>query len=304
MTNVYLQLGIERLAEMSEVVVYFKKKIYTGRDPLINGLNRGFLYGETLFTTMRTFKGRYLFLNEHLKRLEKGIQFMYPENDLTVIAQIKVALADCLQASKNWQGLDFRVRIPVYLENSEFAFAQENNELGFFIIAGPLPAITQNALKLCIAKKIKTSGLIPPYVKLGNYTEEIIELREAKKRGFDDVLFLMENERLAECSTSNIFYRVADKIYTPEIVNGVLAGITRKKLIECLAEKSLQVCLGAWDFNDIINADEVWVTNSVSGIRPVKQLEYKKYSMLYADKSWTKKIVDYYKDFCDKDVQL
>ena len=96
----------------------------------------------------------------------------------------------------------------------------------------------------------------------------MIEKNKAKEDGFKDVLFLNENGYLSETSCANIFIVKNDKIYTPKVSCGLLNGIIRMWVIENfpVIEKELRL-------DDLKNADEVFITNSLMGIMKVKKFE-------------------------------
>ena len=106
------------------------------------------------------------------------------------------------------------------------------------------------------------------YIKSTNYIENIIEKNKAKEDGFKDVLFLNENGYLSETSCANIFIVKNDKIYTPKVSCGLLNGIIRMWVV-----KNFPVIETELTLDDLKNADEVFITNSLMGIMQVKKFE-------------------------------
>jgi branched-subunit amino acid aminotransferase/4-amino-4-deoxychorismate lyase len=157
---------------------------------------------------------------------------------------------------------DARFRVTVFKDEG----------LDFFITASPLKG-GPNPLKLGKAVKIKVQGLIPDFLKLGNYAETILELKHASSKGFDDVFFLDNKNCVTECSTSNIFVIKGERISTPFLNGLFLNGIIRQKVIQMLLEKKIGVQEKSLSYNEFLESDEIFLTNSVRGIISVKSVD-------------------------------
>ena len=113
----------------------------------------------------------------------------------------------------------------------------------------------------------------PSFLKMGNYGDDIIELKKAKDKGFDDVLFLDSAHNVKECSTSNIFFIKGKNLVTPLVDSCLLDGITRRNLINywqliggAVIERDLKI-------EEIEQFETILLTNSIQLIRPCFQLE-------------------------------
>ncbi len=123
-------------------------------------------------------------------------------------------------------------------------------------------------LKLGISNILRNETSITSKYKTTNYLDNIIAKHEAIKGKFDDVLFINTKNNICCSSTSNFFYREDKKIFTPPIQDGVLDGTIREILIakRKVAVKSIKL-------NNLKNCKEVFITNSLFGIRPVEKIE-------------------------------
>ena len=121
----------------------------------------------------------------------------------------------------------------------------------------------------------KERSLIPSYVKSSDYLLAELELREAKKRQYDDIIFFDSDGAVAEASTSNIFVvtQGGQKILTPKLSSCVLQGITRGKLMEFLNYKKISIIETAIDESDLESCSEIWFTNAIQGLRLVTRYE-------------------------------
>lgn len=228
---------------------------------LVDFKGNGLLLGETIFTSFRTYSGKVPFLKSHIKRLEMGAQFLFQQN---------LEKEDILLGIKNLLekniGRDFRFRITLF---------KSNNDLDFFISIYPLENQLVDPLKLLKGVKVKTPGLIPSFLKLGNYAEINLEVKRAKEINYDDVIFLDYKNRVTECSTSNIFSIKGDKVCTPAVNGLFLDGITRQKLIEMMLAEKISISEVSLDFNEFLESDEIFICNSVKGIRSVGKVQEK-----------------------------
>jgi branched-chain amino acid aminotransferase len=226
--------------------------------------------GHCVFTSFISKNGKIIFLDSHIERLIAGAAFLFPK-------------------------LDWRInqdRLSKYLEDEFYKLSFEEKERSYFrltifddyvhlkIANLPPPLISGNKLKLTTAYKKKSPGLIPSFVKLSNYVESDVELREARLKNFDDVIYFSHDHYVTEASTSNVFVvSESGKVLTPPISSMVLDGIIRKKLINSLNESGVNVAESLITKEDLLNAREIWLTNSVRGIRFVDQFEGLHYQM-------------------------
>lgn len=109
-------------------------------------------------------------------------------------------------------------------------------------------------------------------VKSCNYLESLLAFEEAKKRGFDEAIRFNERGEIASASMANIFWVKDERIFTPPIEAGCLAGTTREFLFENFAVEEKSVCL-----EGLFEAEEVFLTSSGIGIKSVKTIDEKSF---------------------------
>lgn len=219
----------------------------------IASLNRGHL----IFTSFISLNGRILFLDSHIERLLKGADFLF--SDFGWASKHQELKRHVLEIfGKDNTDSYFRLTLfddCVHLERRALA-------------SGP------DCLKITSALKMKTPGLIPSYLKVSNYLESDLEIARAKLKGFDDVLYFDNEGHITEASTSNIFIVTGDgKIKTPPVSSMVLEGITRQKLLVKMNEAGFTISEAPISKAELEKAREIWLTNSVKGIRNVSQFE-------------------------------
>lgn len=226
--------------------------------------NRGFLFGESLFTTTRISQNKIFFLKDHLQRLKNGVLFLYGEEINLDFLQdfVTKAIAEVINDKS------YYLRIS-YLRNL-------SGEGEFFLFLVPFVSDSRR-LRACKAISRKGVSLVPEYLKTGNYLETNIELQAAAKNNFDEVIFYNTNDILLEASTSNIFLIQANEILTPKIQSGILEGIARKYLIEFLESQNYVVVERSLTEDDLLASEEVWLSNSLRFLRCLESYEGKEF---------------------------
>lgn len=229
----------------------------------LESLNRG----VWTFTSLLSDKSGYIFLNEHLKRLLAGADYLFPA----------VKWQENLPALREFLQKEF---VPSHY--FRLSIAEDT-----LIFTRKPHAPKEPYVNLGNATSIKSPHLIPAYVKNPNYLIAEMELREAKKRKCDDVLFFDRGGNLTEASTSNVFVVLDEKtILTPKISSMVLDGVTRRKLIELLKKEGLVVIESDISKSELESSREIWLTNAIQGIRLVDRYEkisFVKERSLYQD---------------------
>lgn len=223
------------------------------RDIIFNedkiNLDSGYFFGRGVFETILV-KDKPIFLKEHISRLNEGIKILnigdkvIEEDILNIINKhnIKYCGLKIVVTEKN-----------IVLEKRDIPYKSDDYLKGF-------------SLKLSNINRNSKSKL--SYIKSINYLENILEREEALNNGYNEVLFLNEKGFLSEGSMSNIFIVIDKEIYTPSIKCGLLPGIVRNFLIKeyKIIEKELTL-------EDIMMADEIFITNSLLGIMGISKFE-------------------------------
>lgn len=233
-------------------------------------LDSGFYFGRGLFETMLV-KGKPLFLNEHLDRLNKGFTSIGIER--------KVSTGEVMDAVKKLQCYDKVLKLTVTEENVLFTsrenrYTSEYYKRGF---SATISSVRRNA----------TSPLT--YLKSLNYLDNILEHERCRRDGFDEVLFLNGEGSLTEGSLSNIFFIKSGSIYTPSISCGLLNGIVRSFVI-----KRFDVIEGRFSIHDLQTADSAFLTNSVIGIMKLTSFD----GTCFGESDKVREIYDAYIEEC------
>lgn len=223
------------------------RNVIIGKDKIT--IDSGYFFARGVFETILV-KEKPLFLEEHIKRLNNGI------NILKIGEAIEVEYISNIINDFNIKNCVLKIIVTeknILLETRELLYKSGDYLRGF---------------SLKVAKTIKNSTSKLTYIKSMNYLENILEREEALEEGYNEVIFLNEKGYVSEGSFSNIFAVKNNVIFTPKISSGVLPGVVRNHLI-----KNYDVIEKEVTLDDIMNADEIFITNSLLGIMGVSKFE-------------------------------
>lgn len=204
---------------------------------------------------MLSMNGRYIFLDAHLHRLIKGADFLFPGNQWP---EQQEALEGFLKIN-----FENNCYYRLSLFDKTILVTKKNHQ-----------PKAEN-IKVGIAESRKVESCLPSYLKSSNYLMSELELRKAKIRGFDEVVFLSKQNFLTEAATSNIFFLMNNnQVWTPPASSMVLEGIMRKKLMDFLtSQMQTSVQEKEISLDDLKMVREIWLCNAISGVRSVSEVE-------------------------------
>lgn len=230
-------------------------------------INRAFMYGESVFTTMRMINGKLKDWDYHFERLKSGVEFLY--GPFTDDADWSLLLKNRLEERCLSESGDRLIRLTVFREQERGLV-----RTGLVSIASLKISVSSSPFDQSRAAgmlKLRTcAGPVrphwwPSYLKAGNYLETILAQKMAMKPGDDDVLFLSPQDTVLESSVANIFVVRHNKLYTAPAGPNVLAGVMRRKVIEVAGFYFDSCTEEASTVEQLYKADAVFGTNCVRG---------------------------------------
>ena len=244
--------------------------------------NRGFLVGDAVFETIKVVNNQVLFLEDHYFRLMATMRICRMEIPMLftmeyVEAQI-LELIDVLHPSAA-----FRVRFSVYRTGGGF-YAPLSNEVAFVITAIPLESvhysIENEDYEIELYKDFHVSKQLLSTLKTNNKLLQVLGTIYAKENGYDNCLLLNEDKNIVEALQNNIFMKMGNIISTPPIAEGCINGIMRKQVLAVLSKmEGYQVKEAVISPFDLQKADELFLTNVISGIQPITKYRKKSYTL-------------------------
>ena len=258
---------------MSESIVFLNGKFTPSRLAKVSVFDRGFLYGDGLFETMRAYNGKIFRLDAHLERLFKSLD----------IIQIKCPCSQSYLEQVLYETIKRNKLTDAYVK---LIVTRGIGEGGLNPRTGSKPTIVIIAKKFNIYSpeqyrrgfKVMVSDFrqnqFSPIVNLKslNFLENIIGKLEAEQSGADEVVFINQSGFVTEGSVSNIFIVRDSTIMTPPCETGILPGVTREIVIELAESLSLMASEKNFRPEELLSCSECFLTNSLVEIMPVFQI--------------------------------
>ncbi len=257
-----------------EQIVYLNGALLAGGQARISPFDHGFLYGYALFETMRAYSGHVFRLQKHLDRLTRSAELI----GLPLGAfDLEEACYDTLRA--NYLG-DARIRLTVSIGEGESAPDPPTHPRPTVLIVAtsytpPSVEKYRNGFKAVVSSMRQNSGSPLCRLKSANYLNNVLARKEARAAGADEALLLNERGFLCEGSTSNVFLVTGNSLITPDEESGCLPGVTRQAVIELALELSMDVAQREVRIEELLQADEAFVTNSLVELMPLAEVDGK-----------------------------
>jgi len=237
-------------------------------------LDRGLLFGDSVFEVVRTYGGRPLLLREHLLRLAQSARLVrFPfEPDLDRLE------AEARRMLGRWAreaGGEARMRILVTRGRGEALLEPgDAHEPSTVIVVRPLAPpdeilYEKGATAAVVSVRRNLSEALPPAAKTANYLNNLLALMEARSLGAYEPLMLDHLGRVAEGATSNVFAVRGRELVTPCGDTGILGGITRGALLALAVRAELQPREVELRPEELVRADEVMITSTAREVLPI-----------------------------------
>ena len=238
--------------------VFLKNRIRQSNEPGIAFDSEAFRYGNGVFTTIRIKEKMPVLWERHFKRLTSSaaaldIDFPWEESVLRKALEEVVEANDCLHA---------RARISVLGTGGTFV---EGTSRGaqFLVETSDLPS-RPGRYRIGVSGYPVNSQSPTTGLKTLNYLDQLLAFRVVKSKGEDEAIRINERGFVVSGCLSNVFWRKHDKLFTPSLKTGCLAGTTRDEILSRVAVEEVEAGLETLEA-----ADQIFLTSSVIGVKPV-----------------------------------
>ncbi|MBK7680688.1 MAG: aminotransferase class IV [Chitinophagaceae bacterium] len=259
--------------------ICFNGKFFSADEPVLLASNRGYRYGDGLFETMKVQQGNILLADYHFERLFTGIamlQFEMPRLFLRQRTEDEI-LHLCKKNKCEQLG---RVRLSVFRGNG--GLYDEEKALQYLIECWPLnesvSKLNENGLVIDIYSEAEKSCDKFSNLKSANFLPYSMAALYAKEKKVNDCLVLNSTGSIADSTIANLFVIKNGIIVTPGLDEGCVNGVMRRHLLKEMQNAGYDTREVAVSVNDLANADEVFLTNAINGIRWVRQFRDKLYT--------------------------
>lgn len=258
--------------------------IYNGHlisiyEPSVSFSNRAFRYGDSLFETIRLCNTRLMFLRDHITRLKLGMTVLRMNVPAEFTSEnIQELIIQLLK--HNSHAPNARIRLTVFRNDGGF-YTPESNDISFLIeseeIDGPYQ-LNQKGLWADIYADIKKPINKLSNIKTGSALMYVMAGLAKQSMKLDECFLINENSSICESISSNIFIVKNGTIYTAPLSEGCVAGIMRKQIMSLATQNKILTFESPITINTLMNGDEVFLTNAISGVQWVGQFKQKFYT--------------------------
>lgn len=261
--------------------IYLNNKFVTDKEATVSVFDHGFLYGDGVYETIRSYGPRIFMREEHISRLfhsaeEIGLTIPIPE--------------------KNWGGIlhESMIRNDVGTDLQDaylrITVSRGAGDIGLdpalcssptvVVMAKPLvpPAfhLYETGVDVIVAStKRNLPSALSPQIKSINFLNNIQAKREAIAAGAFDSILLNWEQLLTECTVSNVFFVMDGFLRTPALECGLLNGITRSIVIRLAGELNMRLEEGHYTVDQLYQSDECFLTNTSMEIMPVTSIDHR-----------------------------
>jgi branched-chain amino acid aminotransferase len=255
--------------------IYLNDRFVKEEDAVVSVFDHGFLYGDGVYETIRSYGSRIFMRDQHLARLRRSadaIGLAIPILEYRWPALLHEAM------TRNDVGHE---RTDAYLR---ITISRGAGDIGLDPALCPTPTVVimtkplqpphpqqyRTGVQLIVAKTRRNlPSALSPQIKATNFLNNILAKREAIAVGAFDSILLNWESHLTECTVSNLFFVRAGRLCTPALACGLLDGITRDIVLSLAQEAQIPIDEGHFGIEALLKADECFLTNTSMEVMPV-----------------------------------
>jgi aminodeoxychorismate lyase len=254
-------------------------EFFTAHHPVLTASNRSFRYGDGLFETIRMRNGKLQFPEYHVDRLKAGMKALKMEGSVLLDEYfLKQKTAELCKKNKLKDNVKFRLSV---YRGGEGLYTPEINKYGYVLEATPVDNNQYEINKKGLIVDVYNE-LTKPVNMLSNHktSSSLLYVMAGlfkKQHKLDETIILNQHGFICETISSNIFVVYDKQIYTPALSEGCIAGVMRKVVMQLAKANNINIIEAQLNPEVLRQAEEVFVTNAVGGIRWVMGYGRKRY---------------------------
>lgn len=262
-------------------IVNVNGRISDGHEAVIPVLDHGFVYGEGVYETLRTYNQRPFLLDRHLRRLRKSAEMMSlrvplidDQFDARITETEQTAATRVGEPSPEWY-----IRILVTRGVGELTYDPAACPTpSVVIIVKPFeptrPEAYEEGVTVALVSIVRNHpGALNPLIKSNNLLNNALAMQEAIRRGAFEAVMRNYRGELSECTTANLFVVKKGQALTPPLESGLLAGITREFVFELGRAEGIVAREAVLRDNDLFEAEEVFLTSTTRELLPITRVD-------------------------------
>jgi branched-chain amino acid aminotransferase len=247
------------------------------RDAVISVFDHGFIYGEGIYETLRTYHGRVFLYDRHTRRLRNSarmIVLQLPFTDQELAAHIRDTVA-----AASLGGAEAYIRVLVTRGIGELTYDPEATPKPSVVIivkpqVDPPPEAYENGVRAVIVDVVRNHpGSVNPMIKSNNLMNSALAMQQALRKGAFEGIMRNYRGELTECTTSNLFIVRKGAALTPPLTSGLLPGTRRDFLFEIGKDVGIDVREEVLRDEDLYSADEAFLTSTTRELVPIVNVD-------------------------------
>ena len=248
-------------------------------EPTVTFSNRAFRYGDSLFESIRMCGNQIMFLRDHITRIKLGMTVLR----MNVPAEFNTENMHELILNllkHNVHAPHARIRLTVFRNEGGY-YTPETNDISFLIESEELPGpyeLNQKGFWVDVYSDMKKPLNKLANIKSGNALLYVMAGLSKLSMKLDDCLILNEHGSVCESISSNVFVVKNGTLFTAPLTEGCVAGVMRKQIMSLATEYKILTFENPITAYTLMNGDEIFLTNSIHGIRWVGQFKQKYYT--------------------------
>ena len=262
-------------------MVNFNGNLLSKNSSYLNHDNRGLRYGDALFESIRVVNGKIFFWEDHYLRLMASMRILRMEIPMNFTMEfLEEQILACVDANGLLEK-PARIRFTVFRNNGGL-YLPQTNDVSYIIEANvldsPFFTLNNDAYEVELFKDFYVNPDMLSTLKSNNKVINVVGSIFASENGYQNCLLLNQEKKVVEALNGNLFLVKDQHIKTPPLKDGCLNGIVRKKLIAILGS------LDKYQFEEAFispfelqKADELFITNAITGIQPITKYRKKEY---------------------------
>jgi branched-chain amino acid aminotransferase len=240
--------------------------------------DRGFMYGDAAFETLRAYGGTVFAWDAHARRLDGTCDVLQLDHGLS--DEDLYGRVDETLAANDLEDAYVRLSVTRGVQPGKLTPHPDVDPTVVVLVKGlprggreSTPVWEEPATVQTVKTRRVPDRALPSRAKTHNYLNGILARLELRVTGADEALVLDSEGHVAEGATSNVFFVSDQALCTPSLDGPVLPGVTREVVIDLAREEGVPVREGQFTPDDVRNAAEVFVTNSTWEVRPVATVD-------------------------------
>lgn len=245
-------------------------KLVTYGQAGIHPVNRGIMYGDGCFETLKAYPNGFLEWDKYFNRLTESAAYLKFEVPFSS-ESLKELVLRLLEENAHRQS-ETMVRIQLFRKGGR-GYTTSSREVSWLIQTSPFQKKDEALILHTAETRCIPSAALNRRVKLSNGLNYIKAATEASEAGADDALMLTVDGIISETTVANIFWIKGDILYTPDVSCDLLPGITRQIVLQLCREEGIQLSEGRFAEDEIAEAETVFCCNSLREIQAVQALD-------------------------------